>query len=154
MNAKAAVVAKVNKAAEIRKALKELGKNAGNKDVIAHLAKQGIEVASAQISNIKADENGGSTKRRKQTEVVITNDDLVTAKDYAVSVGTIAALDVTNTFIALQLGNSDLVGDEHLALNYPTDALFLAKKFVATVGVEKAPLLLQALNALQVDNKS
>lgn len=148
-------VEKVNKAEAIRNALKELGNDASNKDVIAHLTKQKIEVASAQISNIKADINGGSgNRKRRKAAIVITNDDLVVAKDYAVSVGTLTARDVANLVIALQLGDSDMDGAVHMGQNYPTDALFLAKGFVAKVGVEKAPILLEALNALQVGDKS
>ncbi len=80
---------KLNKAEEIRGTFSRLGKDARPRDVIAVLAKQKIRVSSARVSAIKAKLNNGARRSKQRTDIVSLND-LLAAKKFVDTVGSIA----------------------------------------------------------------
>ncbi|HEY4310197.1 MAG TPA: hypothetical protein VGN12_12170 [Pirellulales bacterium] len=70
---------RVNKAAQIRKTIEQLGAGARPREVIAALAAKRIKVTPSQVSNEKA-ALGGSTGGRKRAKDEISMDTLIEVK--------------------------------------------------------------------------
>jgi len=83
---------KTSKAALIRQVFDRHGIDTRPKDVIATLAKMRVNVASAQVSAIKAKLKSGNAAGRQsmQRNGVASLSDLLAAKRYVEAVGTIA----------------------------------------------------------------
>ena len=82
-----------SKAALIRWVFETQGIDTRPKDVIATLAKRRVQVASAQVSAIKAKLKSGNTVVRQSMQrnhAVVSLNDLLAAKRYVEALGTIA----------------------------------------------------------------
>ncbi len=90
-----------NKADSIRQAWQDLGRHSRPRDIIAHLATQGVEVSSAQVSTLRG-KNGYGARR---ADHVLSLDNLLAAKQFVAKLGSIEVAREALASLARLLGD-------------------------------------------------